>query len=150
MEMAKTIYETVCSTLDNMKINYKRHDDDLVITFGHKGDDMNHDLIIAVNAKQEVVKIIEQLPYNIDPSKAADVAMAVCYVNEQLLTGGFEYGMGDTLAYSVNHAYTGSLIGEETIKRLILALVFTVEEYDDKFMALNKGYIKPEDFKAQD
>ena len=32
---------------------------------------------------------------------------------------------------------------------MIMALIFSVEEYDDKFMALNKGYLKPEDFKIE-
>ena len=147
MEMAKTIYETACSTLDKMELHYKRHEEDLVISFGHRGQDLNHDLILAVNAKQEAIQLIEKLPFSINPEMASEVAGAVCLVNDSILSGKFSYNMEDRLTFEVTQLYSGSLIGEETIKRMLLALVFTVEEYDDKFMALNKGYLKVADFK---
>lgn len=147
LEMGKAIYESICSVLDQMEISYKKIEEDLVILFGHRGQDMNHELLIAVNVKQEAIQLMEKLPFKIDPEKAADVAIAVCNVNDRVLLGKFTYNMEDRLAYEVAQVFSGSLIGEETIKRMILALVFTVEEYDDKFMALNKGYITPEEFK---
>jgi len=147
MEMAKTIYDSACAVLDGMGINYKKVENDLVILFGHRGQDMNHDLILAVNARQEAIQLIEKLPFSIDPEKASEVAGAVCLINDKILSGKFTYNMEDRLSFEVTQIYSGSLIGEETIKRMLLALVFTVEEYDDKFMALNKGYWKVNDFK---
>ena len=49
MEMAKSVYDTVCVALDKMNINYNKHEEDLVITFGHKGRDMNHNLLVYEN-----------------------------------------------------------------------------------------------------
>lgn len=147
MEMAKNVYESVCSALDGMNIKYNKIEKDLVILFGHRGEDMNHDLLMVVNAQQEAIQLIEKLPFEIDPAKSNEVASAVCLANENLLTGGFRYDLESTLTYKVTQLYSGSLIGEETIKRMLLALVFTVEDYDDKFMALNKGYLKVSDFK---
>lgn len=147
MEMAKNVYATVCSTLDNMGFKYKRHDEDLVVTFGLRGEDMNHDLIFIISAEKEAIQLVEQLPYSINSEKAVDVAIATSYVNRQLLCGKFTYDMGDNIRFEVTQIYSGSLIGEETIKRMVLALAVSVEEYDDKFMALCKGYIKPDAFK---
>lgn len=142
MEAAKAMYETVCSTLDSMKINYTRHDEDLVVSFCHRGEDMNHQLLIMINAKSEVIRIVERLPYEISEDKMIDVALAVCFINNRLVSGGFTYALDKNLNYEVAQVYSGSLIGEETVRRMIMALVVTVEEYDDKFMALNKGYLK--------
>lgn len=147
MEMAKTIYDSACAVLDGMGINYKKVENELVILFGHRGQDMNHDLIFVVNARQEAIQLIEKLPFSIDPEKASEVAGAACLINDKILSGKFTYNMEDRLSFEVTQIYSGSLIGEETIKRMLLALVFTVEEYDDKFMALNKGYLKVDDFK---
>ena len=147
MEMGRTIYNSICSVLDKMNIKYNKIEDKLVIVFGYKGQDMNHDLLIAVNANQEAIQLIERLPYSIDPEKAADVAMAICYVNNRLLSGKFTYDMKETLSFEMTQLYSGSLIGEATLQRMLLALIHTVEEFDDKFMALNKGYLKAEDFK---
>ena len=144
--MGKSIYESVCSTLDRMDLKYNRHDDDLVIHLGYRGDDLNHDLLIIVNPKQEVIQFVERLPITVDTEKAIDIALAVCLVNDSILIGEFTYGLGKDLEYKINHAYTGSLVGEDTIERMIRTIAFTVEEYDDKFLALNKGYIQFSDF----
>lgn len=147
MELAKTIYDSVCTTLDKMSIKYTRHDNDLVVTVGHKGKDMSHNLIILVNAEKEALQIIEKLPFTVDPEKATDIASAVCLVNNGFVCGGFEYELGDSISFKMSQFYSGSLVGEATIERMIIGLVLSVEEYDDKFMALNKGYLKVEDFK---
>ena len=150
MEMGKAIYESLCSVLDKMGVHYKKVEDDLVIAFGYKGEDMNHDLIIAVNVRQEAIQLIEKLPFEISAERATDVACAVCYVNDQILSGKFTYNMEDRLSFEVTQIFTGSLIGEEALHRMIMTLIITVENYDDKFMALNKGYIKVEEFKRND
>ena len=146
LEMAKTIYGTVCTALDNLGLHYKKVEEDLVITFGLKGDDMNHDLLVVVNPQKEVIQIIEKLPFAISAEKASDIAIAMSYANDVLLNGKFTSDLKQRINYEVTQIYSGSLIGEETIKRMILALVYTVEEYDDKFFALNKGYITAESF----
>ena len=56
MEMGKAIYESLCNVLDKMEIHYRKYEEDLVISFGYKGKDMNHDLLIGVNVKQEVIQ----------------------------------------------------------------------------------------------
>ena len=146
MEMGKAIYESLCNVLDKMEIHYRKYEEDLVISFGYKGKDMNHDLLIGVNVKQEVIQLLERLPYEISEEKATEIACAVCYVNSQILSGQFVYNMKDRLSFEVTQIFTGSLIGEEALHRMIMALIYTVEDYDDKFMALNKGYLKVEDF----
>ena len=54
---------------------------------------------------------------------------------------------GEDLFFEMAQFYSGSLIGEKTLGRMIMALIFTVEDYDDKFMALNSGYITTDAFK---
>ncbi len=147
MEMAKTMFGSICSTLDNMKLNYQVHEDDLALVLGHKGDDMEHNILVLVDAEKEVIRVVERLPFKMNPDKASDIAMAVCNANERLLVGSFSYDMQENLTYNITQIYNGSLIGEEAIKRMILTLAFTVEDFDDKFMALNKGYLKPDAFK---
>lgn len=147
MELAKSVYETVCTALDNMGFKYERHDDDLVVSLGYGGKDMNHDMLIIVDAQREVVQVIEQLPVRMNAEKATEIACAVCYANRFIVCGKFTYDMEEEIRFKVAQIYDGSLIGPETIKRMVVALAITVEEYDDKFMALNNGYLKAEDFK---
>lgn len=147
MATAKTVYENMCATLDEMELNYRKEEEDLVVLLGHRGEDMEHNILMIVSPDQEAIHIYEKIPFSINAERAADIACATCYVNDQILLGKFTYNMEDKLSFEVVQSYSGSIIGSETFKRMLLAVVFTVEEYDDKFMALNKGYIKPDAFK---
>ncbi len=145
-EKGKMLYESIAKVLDGLGITYKRFEDDLVIVFSHRGEDMNHEILLAVNEKQEAIQMMERLPIKISPEYAYEVAAAACIVNSQILIGKFTYKMEQNLTFEVAQVFDGSLIGEDALKRMILTLVITVENYDDKFMALNKGYLKHTDF----
>ena len=148
MALAKSVYERVATTLDNMNLNYQRHDEDLVIHLGMRGDDMDHDMLLIVREKVSILSFVERLPFHLDPDKANEIAKAVCNVNNHLYLGGFTYEAGsETLNFELSMPFSGSLIGEETIKHVLIAAVKTVEDYDDKFLALNKGYISSDEFK---
>lgn len=146
-EMGKAIYNSICSVLENMGLSYRKAEDDMVVMFGHRGEDMNHNLWMVVNVEKEAIQLYERLPFDIDKERSAEIAKAIAYVNDCLLIGKFTYNMEDRLMFEVSQIFSGSLIGEATIKRMILSLAVSVEEYDDKFLALNKGYLKAEDFK---
>ena len=148
MNEAKVMYELIATTLDNMELKYDRHDDDLVIHLGTKGDDMNHDMLLAVREKQKVISFLERLPFHLNPENANEIAKAVCNINNQMLLGGFTYEAGsENINFELSIPYNGCLIGEETIQRILMIAVRAVEDYDDKFLALNKGYISSEEFK---
>ena len=148
MSQANAMYELIATTLDNMDLRYDRHDDELVIHLGAKGDDMNHDMLLFVLEKQEVISFVERLPFHLDPEKADEIAKAVCNINNQLVLGGFTYKAGaENMNFELSIPYGGSVIGEETIRRILMNAVHAVEEYDDKFLALNKGYLSSEEFK---
>ncbi len=143
---AEAVYSTFRKVLDDMEITYTPHEEDRVITFGYKGKDMNHDIIIFVNADSETFRVVERLPYDIPEDKIVDVALASCLVNNRLMLGGFTYGLDEHLNFEVAQSFAGSLVGEAAIKKCLFAVLVCVEEYDDKFMALNKGYLTIKDF----
>ena len=150
-KLAQSVYERIASTLDSMDLKYTRHDDDMVIHLGMRGHDMDHDMLLLVREKNAVLSFVEKLPFHLDADKADEIAKAICNVNNQLILGGFTYEAGsEDMRFELSIPYNGSLIGEETIKRILVNAVQTVEEYDDKFLALNKGYISSEEFKAQE
>ena len=143
---AEAVYSTFRKVLDDMQVIYTEHKEDNVITFGYKGKDMNHDIIIFVNPESETFRIVERLPYDIPEDKIIDVALAASLVNSRLMIGGFTYALDEHLNFEVAQSYAGSLVGEAAIKKCLFAVFVCVEEYDDKFMALNKGYITIKEF----
>ena len=95
MKQAQNVYETVCATLDARDWKYTRHDEDLAITCGVRGDDLPMDLVIIVNPKAQVVSVISQMPFKIPEDKRAEIAMAVCIANYGLVNGTFDFEEGD-------------------------------------------------------
>ena len=146
MAKAKRTYETVCRILDKMDLKYNRHDDDLIVTLGHKGKDLKHDLLIRVNAEKTALTIIEQLPFDIDSDHALDICVAICALNKNLLCGRFDYTFDKKLFFAMSQFCDGIEIPEELVKRMLMSHAATVEEYDDKLFSLNKGHIKLTDF----
>lgn len=147
IEKAKNVYDVVCATLDEMGFRYEKVPEHLAIEFSYRGRDMHHDFEIIINAEQDAIMMMDYLPLRINPQKAAEVAMAVCYANKKTLAGRFLYGMEEYMIYALTHIYLDSVISKSTVERMILSVTTTVEEYDDKFSKLNNGYLKVDDFR---
>ena len=147
--VAEIMYGTVLSALDGLGLKYEKYEEDLVVVLGYKGDDMAHRMIIAVSPESQTLRLIEKLPFEINPEKAGDVAKAVCLINSNLLIGGFEYTLGDEISYEIKQAFNESIISESLVERLVKCIASSVEVYDDRLMALNKGYLKVEEIVAE-
>ncbi len=149
MAKAKRVYETVCRTLDNMDLKYDRYDDDLIVTLGHQGKDMQHNFMVRVNAEKSALSVLERMPFKIDSEHLLDICVAICAINKDLICGGFSYNFGENLYFEISQFYNDIEVSEELVKRVIMTHVMTVEEYDDKLFSLNKGHIEIEDFLAE-
>jgi len=145
-ETSRDIYRAVCAALDRMEVGYCKYEDVLAVEFDYRGQDMNHNVQINIEPGHEVIRIVENLPFKMYENKSEEIADAVCYANRNLVSGRFIYNMSDEICFKISQFYSGNLINYEVIKNMIIDLVIAVESYDDKFMALNKGYLKPEDF----
>ena len=138
--IAQHIYETVCSTLDGEGWKYDRHDEDLVITCGARGDDLPMDIVIMVNQKAQVISLFSVLPFKINEKARVDAAIAVSVANYNMVNGCFDYDISDgDIRFRMVSSYRDSLIGAELIKYMIYCSASTVDKYNDKFLMLSNG-----------
>jgi len=145
--MAKTVYETACSALDQRKWKYQRHDDELALSFGVRGEDLSMDMILRVKPKVDVISLLCQLPYKIAQDKRTEAALAVAVANYGLINGGFDYDLSDgEIRFRLVSTYRGSLLGEDAINYMVSAAVQTVDNYNDKFLLISKGIWNIDDF----
>ena len=63
MKKAKEVYSTLVGMLEKRGWSFDRHDSELVISSGVKGDDLPIEFIVVVNAKQQVVEFLSRLPF---------------------------------------------------------------------------------------
>ena len=147
LELGKKIYEDLCQGLDTQDWKYDRHDEDLTITMGMRGDDLPVEIIARVNAAAQVVSIFSVLPVKVPDEKKVDIAMAICIANNGLVNGAFDLDLEKgRIVWRLCTTYRGSLLGNEAYHYMVVVSASTVDKYNDRFLMLAKGMIDLEKF----
>ena len=147
LQKAKSVYYSLIDMLDTRNWKYERHDDDLVIRSGIKGEDLPIEFIVYVKPKNQVVQFISSLPFNIPEDKRVEAAIAVCVANYGLVDGSFDYDVNDgEIRYRLTSSYRDSYLGADLFEYMIMCAASTVDDYNDRFFMLSKGMISIEDF----
>ena len=147
MALAKKVYEDLCAALERRDWNFQRHDEDLVITFGVNGEDIPMDFIFVVDAERQLLRVLSKLPFAVPEDKRIDIAIATCAASYGLADGSFDYDIEKGIIFfRLTSSFRNSSIGDGLFDYLVGISCFTVDKYNDKFMALSKGFISIEDF----
>lgn len=147
MKTAKSVYETICKTLESREWNITRHDEDMVITCGARGEDLPMDLIIVVNAGAQVVSVYSPMPFKIPEDKRVDAAIAVCAANYGLVNGTFDFDLSDgEIRFRIVSSFRESILGEELFNYMVILAASTVDDYNDRFLMLAKGMFTLDQF----
>lgn len=147
MKQAQTVYETICKTLESRDWNFTRHDEDLTITCGARGEDLPMDIILVVNPRAQVVSLFSPMPFKIAEEKRVDAALAVCIANYGLVNGSFDYDLSDgEIRFRLTSSYRESILSEELFNYMIVVAAGTVDDYNDKFLMISKGMFSIEQF----
>ena len=137
--------------LDTRDWKYEKHEDELLIKSGIKGEDLPIDFIVVVNPKNEVVQFISSLPFNIPEDKRIDAAVAVCVANYGLVDGSFDYDISDgEIRYRLTSSYRESIISEDLLEYMIMVSASTVDQYNDRFFMVSKGMMSIQQFIEKD
>ncbi len=151
MQKAQEVYATIIRMLDNMEWKYEKHEDDLLIKSGVKGDDLPIEFIMVVRPKNQVVQFISSLPFNMPEDKRVDGAIAVCVANYGLVDGSFDYDLRDgEIRFRLTCSYRESTLSEELFNYMIMVSASTVDNYNDKFFMIAKGMMTVQQFIEQE
>ena len=151
MQKAKQVYNTLIKMLDTRDWKYEKHEEDLLIKSGIKGDDLPIEFIVFVKPKNQVVQFLSRLPFNMPEDKRVDGALAVCVANYGLVDGSFDYDLSDgEIRYRLTSSYRESTLGEDLFEYMIMVAASTVDEYNDKFFMLAKGMMGIQQFIEQE
>lgn len=147
--MAQGVYQTICDMLDSINFHYDRHDEDLVITLTVNGDDIPMNMIFSVDAEREVVRLFSPMPFKTEEDKRTEMALAVAIANYGLINGSFDYDLSDgEIRFRVTASYRDSILGKDLFRYMISIASSTTDDYNDKFLMLNKGMLSLEQFAA--
>lgn len=151
LQKAKTVFENLCTALDNKGLKFQRNDDELSIYLIMNGDDIPMHINMRVDADRQLISVISIFPFDICEDKRVDATLAVCYVNDRLADGSFDYNIKDgTLLFRMTASFRDSLIGEEAFIYMLACSSTTIDAFNDKFLMLDKGMITLEQFIEND
>lgn len=144
---AKDMYSTVCKALDARNWNYKKHEEDMVITFSVNGDDLPMIFIIVVDEDRQLIRLLSSMGFKMKEDKRMEGAIAACAASFGMADGSFDCDLADgQITFRMTHTFRGCLIGEAAVQYMISCTCAMVDKYNDQFMAINGGYLSIADF----
>lgn len=147
MERAKKAYATLCEALDARNWKYEKVDDDLLVHFSVNGDDLPIQYIIFVDVDRQLIRLLSHMPFDMSEDKRIDGAIATCHATYGLRDGSFDYDLSDgKIVYRMTSAFLDNELPVSVIQYMIDFTGAVVDKYNDKFFALNKGFLTIEKF----
>lgn len=147
MELAKQVYQTLCEAIERREWNFGKDEEKLLVHFGVSGDDIPMQFILIVDAERQLIRVMSPLPFKMSESKRMEGAIATCAASFGMADGSFDYDLSDgAIVFRMTASFRESLIGEGLFHYLISCSCAMVDEYNDKFLALDKGIIGIEEF----
>lgn len=144
---AKKTYDTLCGVLDSDELQYEKDEEKLTIRFGIRGEDIPMDILVRIDAERQLITLLSHLPFTISEEKRLEVAIAVSVVNYKLADGSFDFDVTDGhMFFRMTSSFIESDIGSELFNYMIAISLHTIDDYNDKFLMLDKGLISIEKF----
>ena len=111
---AQVVYNTLCSTLDNMKWTYNKQEENLEVRTSAVGNDLTMKLYMKVDANRSVMYLKSGMPFTVPTDRIDIMVKAVIAANWAMLNGSFEMDMSDGyIAFKVVVPFMESIISEK-------------------------------------
>ena len=149
--LAQQVYGRIVSALQARQWHFDREDEKMKVRFTVHGDDLPMDMVMSVDEDRQLIRLLSLVPVTMDEEKRMEGAVATTVATFGLPDGSFDYDITDgTIGFRQTVAFHDSDISENLIQYLISWACSVIDRYNDKFLALNKGYLSLEDFIASD
>lgn len=148
---AQRVYQTLCSAIERRNWSFERDDEKLIVNFGVQGDDLPMHFILAVDAGSQMLYLSSPLPFNMCESKRLEGAIVTCVATYGLNDGCFDYDITDgSISFRMTAYFMESRVGEDLLQYMISCAGATVDHYNDRFLAVDKGFLSVSDFIAKE
>lgn len=144
---AEEVYKTILSALDKREWKYKKEEDKLIVSFGVNGKDIPMQFVMVVNTDRQMVSLMSPLSFKMSEDKRVDGAIAACVASFGMVDGSFDYNLETgSIVFRMTESFRESTLGEGLFQYMISCACAMVDEYNDKFLAINKGFMSIDEF----
>lgn len=153
-QRAIEVYEQLCGMLDKMNFHYtkegKDKDGDYLIHFAFSGDDLPMQFVMFMDVNRQLIRLMSKLPFAFSEGKRVDGAVVVSRANYKMVDGNFDYNFATgEIIFKITTSFLDSVIGEDLLLYMIRLGVSMVDEFNDKFYAIDRGEMTVEEFLAK-
>lgn len=147
MELAKQVYNTLCNAIEKREWKFDKKEEKLLVYFGVTGNDIPMQFILVVDAERQLIRLMSPMPYNMSEEKRMEGAIAACAASFGMADGSFDYDLSDgKIVFRMTASFRESSIGEGLLQYMISYSCAVVDEYNDQFLAIDKGLMSITDF----
>ena len=144
---AAKVYQTLCDAIDARGWRYQKEEEKMLVHFGVSGDDIPMRFVIVVDAERQLIRLMSPLDFKICEAKRMEGAIATCVASYGLADGSFDYDLSDgTIVFRMTASFRESVIGEGLFQYMISCACSMVDEYNEQFLAIDKGMMSITDF----
>ncbi len=148
-EKARRVYETMCASIENRGWRFSKEEDQLLVRFGVRGEDIPMQFIMVVDEDRQLIRLMSRLPFNMSEDKRIEGAIATCAATNKLANGCFDYDLEKgSITFRMTASYRESEIGEGLFLYMIDCSAGTVDDINDKFYAISIGSLDISGFLA--
>lgn len=147
LEKAVRVFRILCQAVEDNGWSYDCDDTELSISFQVNGEDLPMNFIIMIDIERQMIRFYSPLTFEICEEKRIEAAVAVCAATHGMADGKFSYNIAKgSIMFELTAVFMNSTVGEGLLQYMIHCACFAVDQYNDKFLALNKGFIGIEEF----
>ena len=141
-------FANICKMMDDHNWRYTKDEEKLKIKCTLHGDDIPVDFLMKVDTDRCIVSYISWMPFNMPEDKRVEGAVAVCVAGYGLVDGSFDYDISDgEITFRLTASYQGGVeLTPDLFEYMVYVATSTVDNYNDKFLALSKGTITLQQF----
>lgn len=149
--LAKQVYQTLCEAIERRGWSFEKDEERLLVHFGVRGEDIPIQLVLVVDIKRQLIRVLSPLPFKMSEEKRMEGAIAACAASYGMIDGSFDYDIFDgSITFRMTASFMESIIGEGLFQYMISCCCAMVDKYNDRFLALDKGSISITDFIANE
>lgn len=145
------VYETLCSALDQLNFKYEKEgkdsDGDYTVRFSGVGDDLPMEFVMFCDVGRQLVRVMSQMPFAFSEDKRVEGALVTCRANYMMVDGNFDYDFTTgKVVFKITSSFRDSLIDGELLLYMVRLAISMVDEFNDKFFAVDKGMMSVDEF----
>ncbi|MBR3837348.1 MAG: hypothetical protein IKJ74_04295 [Clostridia bacterium] len=145
--LAKQVYQTLCEAIESRNWSFEKDEEKLLVHFGVRGDDLPMQFVLVIDVERQLIRLMSPLPFKMSESKRMEGAIATCVATFGMADGSFDYDLEDgSIIFRMTASFRESVIGEGLFQYMISCSCATVDKYNDKFLAIDKGVLSITDF----